>query len=202
MKIFVVSVHPDDFCLCVGGTVALHCMRDDEVRILVLSNGEMGGPGDVRREEAVKSAAVLGTDLIDFLGLPDGRVEDSIESVSRIEEPLEEFEPDRVYCCSYKDRHQDHRNGSLATLSAARMLGEVFMYEGMSAWTSFEPTTYVDITETMETKMESIAVHRSQEDRYYMRPSSVRGLNQFRGWQSHVRYAEAFEVARQVIRID
>jgi len=35
-----------------------------------------------------------------------------------------------------------------------------------------------------------------------MRPKSVRGLSEFRGWQAGVRYAEAFEVARLVMRIE
>ena len=129
-------------------------------------------------------------------------MDDSIDTVSRIEDYINEDDPDRIYCCSHKDRHQDHRYASLATLASARMVGEVFLYEGMSAWTSFEPTTYIDITDVIDTKMESIAAHKSQEDRYYMRPSSVRGQNQFRGWQAHVKYAEAFEVARQVLKIE
>lgn len=202
MNVLVVSVHPDDFCLCAGGTVALHSRRGDDVRILVLSNGERGGDGKLRQEEAKESARILGCSKIDFLGLKDGFVDDSIDTVSKIEAYISSFKPDRVYCCSHKDRHQDHRRGSLATLSAARMVREVFMYEGMSAWTSFEPTTYVDITPVMDLKMRSISLHKSQENRYYMRPRSVEGLNQFRGWQAHVRYAEAFEVARQVLSIE
>ncbi len=202
MRIFVVSVHPDDFCLCVGGTMALHSRKGHEVKIVVLSDGERGGEADVRRREARKSIRILGCEDIEFLGLPDGNVQDSIDTVSLIEDLMKDFDPHRVYCCSQKDRHQDHRNGSLATLSASRMLEEVYMYEGMSAWSSFEPYTYVDITSTMDIKMESIAAHESQADRYYMRPKSVRGLNQFRGWQAHVKYAEAFEVARQLLRID
>lgn len=201
MSVAVVSVHPDDFCLCAGGTVALHAKRGDRVRLLILSDGERGGDPKVRRSEARASARILGVEDIQFLSLPDGHVDDSIDSVSKIESFLNESEVVRVYCCSHKDRHQDHRNGSYATLAAARMVREVFMYEGMSAWTSFEPTTYVDITEVMDLKMESIKAHRSQEDRYYMRPNSVMGLNQFRGWQAHVRYAEAYEVARQVVSL-
>ncbi len=201
MKILVVSPHPDDFCLCVGGTVALHARKGDEVRILVLSNGEHGGDPEVRKREALESARVLGCREVNFLGLPDGRVNDSIDSVSKIEAHVLEFGPDRVYCNSNRDRHQDHRNGSLATLSAARKVSEVFMYEGMTAWTSFQPSTFVDITDVIDLKMRAIAVHRSQENRYYMRPSSVKGLNQFRGWQANVSYAEAFEIARQLIRI-
>jgi LmbE family N-acetylglucosaminyl deacetylase len=199
MKVLVVSIHPDDFCLCVGGTVALHGRRGDEVTVLVLSDGERGGDPDIRRKETISSAKILGTGPVEFLGLPDGEVEDSIGSVSKIEEVVDEVGPDRIYCCSSKDRHQDHRKGSLATLSAARMVNQVFLYEGMSAWTSFEPSTFIDISGVIELKMESIAAHKSQEDRYYMRPSSVKGQNQFRGWQAHVTYAEAFEVSRQVI---
>jgi len=201
MKIAVVSVHPDDFCLCVGGTVALHSRGGDSVRVLVLSDGERGGDPDVRREEAGASANILGVDEIRFLGIPDGHVDDSIETVSKIEDYINEDLPDRIYCCSHKDRHQDHRYASLATLSAARMIGNVFLYEGMSAWTSFEPTTFIDISDVIEVKMESIAAHGSQEDRYYMRPDSVMGQNQFRGWQAHVKFAEAFEIARQVLSI-
>ncbi len=198
----MVAVHPDDFCLCAGGTIALHRRRGDEVRILVLSNGERGGDPEVRKREARESAGVLGVDRIDFLGLPDGCIDDSVDSVSKIEEYINLDLPDRVYCTSHKDRHQDHRHGSLATLSAARKVREVFMYEGMSAWTNFEPSTYVDISSSIQIKMKAIEIHKSQENRYYMRPDSVMGLNQFRGWQAQVRYAEAFEIARQVITFE
>ncbi len=202
MKVVIVSVHPDDFCLCVGGTAVAHSRRGDEVRVLALSNGERGGDPEVRKRETVRSAEILGVGDLEFLGLPDGHINDSIDTVSQIENYLKADWPDRVYCCSHKDRHQDHRYASLATLAGARQVDEVLLYEGMSAWTSFEPTTFVDITDFMDAKMESIAAHKSQEDRYYMRPSSVKGLNQFRGWQAHVQYAEAYEVARQVVRIE
>jgi LmbE family N-acetylglucosaminyl deacetylase len=201
MKVVVVSVHPDDFCLCIGGTVALHSRSGDSVKILVLSDGERGGDPDVRKKEARVSASILGTEEPMFLGIPDGHVDDSIETVSMIEDYIKDDRPDRIYCCSHKDRHQDHRYASLATISASRMIGNIFLYEGMSAWTSFEPTTFIDISEVIEVKMESIAAHRSQEDRYYMRPDSVMGQNQFRGWQAHMKYAEAFEIARQVLSI-
>ena len=108
MKVAVVSVHPDDFCLCAGGTVALHTKRDDEVRVLVLSHGERGGDSEVRRREAIASATILGVTQVDFLELPDGRISDSIDTVSRIEEYFTKDWPDRLYCCSHKDRHQDH----------------------------------------------------------------------------------------------
>ncbi len=201
MQILSVSIHPDDFCLCIGGTLALHVARQDQVYVLVLTDGEMGGDSGRRKEETTVSARILGIDHVNFLGLPDGRLDDSIDTVSRIEDYLIRKTPDRIYCCSSKDRHQDHRNGSLAVLSAARRAREIWLHETVSSLPNFAPTAFVDISSVMDLKLKAINSHDTQNGKGYLHPNAVRSLGRFRGLQAQVDFAEAFEIYKQVVSL-
>ncbi|MCS4541300.1 MAG: PIG-L family deacetylase [Euryarchaeota archaeon] len=200
MEIIVISPHPDDCVLGCSGITALHAEKGDNVHVLILSNGEGGGNPKIRVKEAKESAKILKIKSIKFFGLPDGKISDDIDTISLIEKEIEKIKPQRVYSNSLHDRHQDHRNTSLASLSAARAVPEIFLYETPSTLFNFSPTIFIDISKSIDLKIQAIKAHKSQIKKAYTKPDAIRGLAQFRGHQSRLTFAEAFELGHIIVK--
>ena len=62
-RVLVVAAHPDDEVLGMGGTIAVHTDRGDEVRVVVVTDGSSSQyPGDEatrsQKEQEARAAAV------------------------------------------------------------------------------------------------------------------------------------------------
>jgi LmbE family N-acetylglucosaminyl deacetylase len=196
MKILAVGAHPDDIELGAGGTIARHVKEGDEVHFLVLTYGEKSGDKSERKQEAERSARCLRIDSVTFGGIPDTKITDGIETILAIEGMIDKINPDRIYTQCAKDRHQDHRYAALATFSAGRKTGEIFSYESPDSYPSFAPQYYVQIADTISTKIRALKNFQSQQSKRFFEVGAIRGLAKFRGYQIGSPYAEAFEVVR------
>jgi LmbE family N-acetylglucosaminyl deacetylase len=199
MRILAIGAHPDDLELGAGGTIARNVKNNHDVRFLILTFGETGGGRpEVRRKEAIESAALLGVRQVLFAGIPDRNVSEGIETIDKIEEVVNAFKPDRVLTHSLSDRHQDHRNASKATFSAARKVNDILCYESplTGPYPSFSPQAFCDITGFFELKKKAIDCFRSQRSKEALKAVALEGLARFRGFQAGVMYAEAFEIGR------
>jgi LmbE family N-acetylglucosaminyl deacetylase len=139
-----------------------------------------------RRREAEQRAAaqVLGVRTVHFLGLPDGMLEPDLDLRREMARAIRRFQPDIVVTCDPTMlftlgrglNHPDHRAVGLATLDAvypAAGSGPFFpelLTEGLTphkvsrvflAGTQ-NPDTTVDISSTLERKLEALRCHRSQ----------------------------------------
>lgn len=200
MRVLLVAAHPDDGEIGAGGVLALHSMRGDEVFALILTLGERGGNPEERVEEALKGCEILGVKEVFFGDLPDTSVMENLSrAISTIEETVREFEPDRVYSPSSRDRHQDHVATSMAVDAACKNVKENLKYETPSTLTEFSPQYFVDISKSISRKIEAISAHKSQIRKHRFRIEAIKGLASFRGYQMGVEYAEAFEV-RWILR--
>jgi LmbE family N-acetylglucosaminyl deacetylase len=206
-KVLAVGAHPDDAELGCGGTLALSKRRGYEVYVLMLTRGEAGGDPNVREKEGERAARMLGVDEVFFGSLQDTKVSDGIETILQIEPMIDSLKPDIVFAPSPKDQHQDHRKTGLATLSAARNVRKVLLYESPAAFRDFCPQIFVDIDATFGIKLKALNVFVSQSSKKPFRrtsshANSVRvihaseGLARFRGFQAGVVVAEAFEVGK------
>src|SRR4051794_13589611 len=101
MKILVISAHPDDETMAVGGTLAMYAEQGHVVSILETTRGEGGEAGDppladlehlgaYRECELREAAAVLGVRDVMFLPFADPRMEIG-GTARRIDVPLHEF---------------------------------------------------------------------------------------------------------------
>ncbi|RLF89425.1 hypothetical protein DRN46_05610 [Thermococci archaeon] len=126
-------------------------------------------------------------------------MENLSRAISTIEEIVREFEPDRVYSPSRRDRHQDHVATSMAVDAACKNVKENLKYETPSTLTEFSPQYFVDISKSISRKIEAISAHKSQIRKHRFRIEAIKGLASFRGYQMGVEYAEAFEV-RWILR--
>lgn len=197
MNVVGIGAHPDDLEIGAGGAIALHRTHGDTVRFLVLTKGGELSERSRRERETREAADILDVEDIHFLGYEDTKVPYNDDIIKRIDDHLKEVDADRVYIHAEEDTHQDHRNAALASIAAARNVGEVLSFESPSTRSSFAPQYYSPLPEdVLERKIQSIRAHESQREKKYLEAEAMRGLARFRGRQANTRYAEAFQVIR------
>jgi LmbE family N-acetylglucosaminyl deacetylase len=225
MRVLTIAAHPDDETLGVGGTMALHAARGDEVWVCVLTDGVTARHGHVERQAecAIRAGDVLGVSKIVFFGLPDQRLDGLplLDVITPIEKCIAEFQPDVVYTHFKEDANQDHRVAFQATLVAARPIEgtsvrRVLCYETASSteWAPpftgsvFSPNVFVDITATLETKLEAMRRYAdtfSGEVRPYPHPRSYEALEacaRRHGATAGMGAAEPFMLVRELVGVD
>ena len=210
--VLAVGAHPDDIELGCGASLRLLKERGYEVYMLVLSKGEASGSPEIRESECASSAKTLGVDELFFGFLQDTRISDGFETIAQIEKILKETKANVVFTHDFKDGHQDHRNASRATISAARNVDKVLLYESPSAFRDFFPQVFVDVTTTFDIKMKALEAFGTQAKKVYFKgnkvdlaasenrhfpyvSNAVEGLARYRGFQAGVALAEAFEAS-------
>jgi LmbE family N-acetylglucosaminyl deacetylase len=198
MNVLAIGAHPDDIELGVGGTLIRHIGRGDRVTFLVMTRGELGIHEDASRSgEQLRAAEAMGAELL-WGGFRDGAVPAGAEAITVIDDALRRTEASLVYTHAPDDTHQDHRSTSIASLAAARRVSTVLYYETPSTQ-HFQPTLFVDVEDALATKVELLRTHLSQVLRDGpVDLEAVVAQARFRGSQSRVRHAEAFETARFV----
>jgi LmbE family N-acetylglucosaminyl deacetylase len=77
LRILAIGAHPDDLEILCAWTLAKYAAQGDHVTMAVATNGEVGSPvlakkeiAEIRRQEALAAAAVIGADLI-WINHPD-----------------------------------------------------------------------------------------------------------------------------------
>jgi LmbE family N-acetylglucosaminyl deacetylase len=138
----------------------------------------------LRRDEQRAAAAIVGVHDLHFLGYPDGRVEATLELRRDLTRVIRTVRPDRVMTQS-PDRnwdriyasHPDHLATGDAAVAAVypdarnRWAHPELAEEGLEPWTvgalwmgigREAATHYLDITTTVDRKIEALLSHKSQ----------------------------------------
>lgn len=205
MRVLVLSPHPDDEAIGVGGTLRRHVLDGDQVQTVFLTSGDRGCPGEdrvltaLKREgEAYAAAAVLKTLEPLFWRHIDGELErDASEVVLQLADFIAGFKPDRVYVPHDDEAHPDHKAASSLLRSAlARCVldPQVLMYEIWSPLVAFDEALTVDVSETIGAKLLAIRAHESQVSRIRFDEAAL-CLARYRGElhnRPHGPYAEVF----------
>lgn len=197
-SILVIGAHPDDFEIMAGGILARKRENDSKTYALVMTDGELGGDPEVRREEAKRAGEILGVEKVFFLGLPDGEINQGLSPIHAIEEVIEETDPETIITHFSEDTHQDHRNTYHATMSAARKHRRVLLGETPSTLAPPAGYLYVDITDTIQKKEKAMKAHKSQfdNDRGEKIVEYIKNIASTRGHNVGVDYAEALWIHR------
>lgn len=219
MNIIAVSAHPDDIEINCAGTLARYARAGHSVTMCNLCNGNLGHmvimPDElrkIRQEESRRSAAMIGAEHICMdvgdllLYHEDKGLRDKLTDILRgvrpdliITHTPDDYMPDHVavsklvfaatFCASLP-----HYGG--AKEAAVADICPIYYMDNLGGF-QFEPTEYVDISETYETKMKMLGCHESQMK--WMREhdkidfsETVSTFARMRGLQSGVRYAEGF----------
>jgi LmbE family N-acetylglucosaminyl deacetylase len=195
-RVLVVAAHPDDETLGAGGTIARHTSAGDEVWVCLLSEGASSRHDEVELQKscAERACEVLGVHKVVFLDFPDQRLDtiSLIDIIRPIESCIESLQPDLVYTHFMEDANQDHRIAYRATLVATRpvpgfSVKQLLCFETPSSteWAApfpgsvFAPNVYVDITETLPTKLEAMSKYADthvSEVREFPHPRSLEAL--------------------------
>ncbi len=191
-NVLVVGCHPDDAELGCGGTIVKHLQRGDTVVVLILTKGDKGAHHP-EMKECFDSLKSLGVQTVIFGDFPDGYVPDNHKLVSFIEDTINRYNINRVYTHDPHDRHQDHRNCSLAVSAASRKINEVFLFEGPSTNPNFEPHYFIELTdEQMDMKLKSLKYYNTQIKKGIVDLWLVECTAGKHGAVCKTKYAEAF----------
>jgi LmbE family N-acetylglucosaminyl deacetylase len=186
MNVLAIGARLDDVELGCGGTLVRHNARGDHVTLLVMTRGE----------PEIGEAGALCAELLAG-GFHDGTVPSGAEAITVIDDAIRRTEASLVYTHAPDDTDQDHRSTSIASLAAARRVSTLLYYETASTQ-HFQPTLFVDVGESLETKLELIRTHLAALRDGPVDLEAVVAQARFRGSQSRVSHAEAFETARFV----
>lgn len=205
MNILVISPHPDDEAIGLGGTIAKHITEGDVVDVIFLTSGEKGGQGKkedetifVREKEAKKAAKILGVNLLEFWKQPDGKCKAGRTNINRMIKKLKAFQPSIIYVTHNQEQHADHKAAAEIILQAVINVPKakrplIYMYEVWTPLASMD--LIVDISSYVSIKRKAIRAHKSQCDvlKFYV---SALALNRYRGemhsWPGGD-YAEVFK---------
>ncbi len=182
VDILAIGAHPDDVELSCSGTLIKHIALGKTVGILDLTLGEMGtrGNAEIRTQEAMKAAKIIGEKFRKQLNLGDCFFENNKENQLEIIKVIREHKPQIVLCNAIEDRHPDHGR-------AAKLVADACYYSGLSkietagqeAWRPkavyhyiqdnfIHPHFVIDVTAQAEKKREAIMAFSSQ----FYNPSS------------------------------
>lgn len=215
-RILVIAAHPDDELLGCGGTIALHSRAGDHVTAVIACEGESlrYGQEGVGQSAHIKSAAqALGIEDTRLLGFSDQRLDTVtlIEIITPLEKIVREVRPKIVYCQHGGDINRDHEILFKALLVATRpteqYIQSIYAFDTASSteWAyprTFVPDTWVDISTTLQVKLDAMACYKS-EVRDYPHPRSLQALeHRAKAWgnQSCLDMAEVFMTVRRVMR--
>lgn len=200
MRIMAFGAHPDDIEIGMGGTLAKYSRNDHDVTMVVAT---IPNNRAVRKNEAKTAARVLGANL-DILDIDPEKMIFSRELVRILDEVIRDYSPDVVYTHWDHDSHQDHIFLSKATIASTRKNDcSLYMYEqtipGGIVPSGFNTQAFVDISEDIVIKKDSIMAHKSQvglNGEWWI--YGIEGRAMYHGYQINVKYAEAFEVVKEI----
>lgn len=179
-----IGAHPDDADIEFGGTAIKYLNSGHKVTYLSMTNGDAGHqsmsgkPLAVRRRKESKAVeAFLGIDYL-VLDNHDAELQATIKNRNKLIQIIRKLKPDFIITHRPNDYHTDHRNTSLLVQDMAYLItvpnvvpseprmdfNPVIVYhqDNFSKPNAFTPNVIIDITDVIDKKMESLALHESQ----------------------------------------
>lgn len=224
--VLVVAAHPDDEILGCGGTIIKHIENGDEVHIAIMAEGltsrDEKRDASARSDElsvlhanSFKALEIVGGSTLTMFDFPDNRMDsvDLLDVVKKIEGLVDKYNPNIVYTHHAGDVNIDHKMTHDAVVTACRSLPgqcvrRILFFETVSSteWQMatvdkfFMPNWYVDIGGYMEQKLKALECYESEMREYPHSRSyeAVKILAEYRGFTVGKRYAEAFELGRNI----
>ena len=222
-KILIVAAHPDDEVLGCFGTVSKYIKEGYDAYTLILGEGKTSR--DERRNvdskkdeieklntEIINANKSIGIKKVFIEHLPDNRFDsvDLLDIVKIINKIKEELKPDIIFTHYENDLNIDHSLTYKAVLTATRPMEdecvkEIYSFEVLSSteWEyplSFSPDYFVDISETIELKLEAMNKYNS-ELKEFPHPRSLEGIKlnaKYHGMKVGRKYVEAFKTIRVI----
>ncbi len=178
LDVLVVSPHPDDAELGMGGAILKLRARGFRVGILDLTNGEptpYGSP-EIRARETEQASRVLDISWRENLRLPNRSLEPTLEARAQLAGVFREQQPRWIFAPYWIDAHPDHVAATQlieaarfwAKLTKTDLPGEpfypqrIFHYFCVHLRIVPQPAFILDISDVWERKLEAIRCYESQ----------------------------------------
>ncbi len=217
MRVIALAARPGDAEFAVGGTLARHRKRGDDVTIVTVANGNSALDGvpprelaTRRRAEAETAGERLGVDLVwmdhsDFAVQADAVTRVRVVEIFRARQPDLVLAPAPLGGVVDAAGAWDLARAAIEMAAAPNVLCEgdplpqppaLLAYE--RAWTAgFTPSEFVDITDTLDAKHHALDAHVSLATALRQSHSVELGeaaetVAAYRGLQAGVAFAEAF----------
>jgi len=186
-RALAIVAHPDDMEYGAASAVARWTGQGKTVVYTLVTSGEAGIDGmeperarQVREAEQVASAAVVGVDVVEFLGGADGMLEYGLPLRRSLSAAIRRHRPDIVITGNFREsfgpgalNQADHIAVGRAVLDAARDAGNRWVFrelldQGLEPWNgvkavlaagSPQATHGVDVTDTLSKGVESLKAH-------------------------------------------
>lgn len=214
-NILIFAAHQDDETIGCGASIRKWANCGHNVEVAFVTNGATGIDHNdkytsatiinVRQEESLEAAKILGINKIYNFNVGCQQVEYSKELFHNIITLLRERKPDLVITHSELDKHGDHRNTSKIVKEACWKaseailpeLGAVHKVKDLWAFEITDPLPEVDyimdVTEVFEDKMRAMKVYNSQHDIVSGIENYLDGISRVRGYDIGKLRGEAFK---------
>ncbi len=184
-----IFAHPDDAEFLVSGTIAGWTRAGCEVTFVVITSGNVGTHEEkftrealtrARKAEQEAAARVLGVKNVVFLEYDDCELVPTLDLRRRLVREIRKYRPEVVICGDpqawffedYYINHPDHRAAAVSAIEAVFPCAEMELLwpeEGAAhevravyVCATHSPNTWIDITGTIDTKIESLRAYGSQ----------------------------------------
>jgi bacillithiol biosynthesis deacetylase BshB1 len=213
LDVLVIAPHPDDAELGMAGAILK--LRDEGLRVgvLDLTDGEptpLGSP-EIRARETAVATQILGLDWRGNLGLPNRRLEHTLEARGRLAGVLREQRPRWLFAPYWVDAHPDHV-AAVELIEAARFWSKltkcdlpgaphhperIYHYNCAHLRVVDKPAFVLDTSPYWDRKLAAIACYQSQfvTGRPTEPPTILDRLRDqaaYWGWSIGVKYGEPF----------
>jgi N-acetylglucosamine malate deacetylase 1 len=181
LDILALGAHPDDVEMSCTGTLLAAMAVGKKVGIVDFTRGELGtrGTPEIRAAEAAASNKILGIDIRENLGMPDGFFRNDREHQLPLIAAIRSYRPEVVLANAITDRHPDHGRAAQLAIDACFLAGlrmiETLGEDGrpQEAWRpknvyhyiqdrQLPPAFVVDITPYWAKKWEAIQAFKTQ----------------------------------------
>src|SRR5437763_8424467 len=207
-SILVIGPHPDDQELGMGGTIVKLARQGHTVHLVDMTNGEptpFGSP-EIRAKESAKAAEVLGVGRT-LLGLTNREVAHDIPSRHKLAAVIRKHVADWLFVPYPIDAHPDHVAVTKiaedarfdAKLTKCDIAGEpcypkrIIYYFCTHLRLNFTPNFCIDVSDTIDTKIEAVSCYKSQFVGYSAHvPEMVKAISAYFGTRIGTAHAEPF----------
>jgi LmbE family N-acetylglucosaminyl deacetylase len=194
-SVLVLAPHPDDEVFGCGGAILRHVLAGARVDVVVVTDGELGGPADQRQAESQAAAKVLGYGGPIFWHQEDRALLYSEALVQRLLDLMDSGGTDLLYAPSPWEMHPDHRQAMAIATEAARRYTKPLRLAYYEVGAPLHPNVLLDISTQVDAKEAAMKCFVSQLNHQdYTR--HIQALNSYRTYTlpPTVKEAEAYRV--------
>lgn len=188
LRIMMIGAHPDDCDICCGGIAIKFARLGHVVKFVSVTDGSAGHQSHdratlaaIRRGEAQAAAKVAGIEY-EVLTYPDGELEVTLESRSKVLRVIRAFDPDIIFAPRPNDYHPDHRNTAQLVQDASYLVmvpnvcpdvpymkhqpAIFYMCDDFARPYPFSADIVVNTADIFEQKLQMVSSHHSQFDEW------------------------------------